>query len=95
VAVVYEADRITFLVESTCVNVKEPAARACGLLVGQQDRGFYLGVSEGPGVARLVFVPAERVSSSSTRKQKARVAERYSRSRRKSVIARLPGIRVR
>jgi hypothetical protein len=95
VAVVYEADRITYLVESTCVNVREPAGRACGLLVGQQDRGFYLGVSERPGVARLVFVPAARVSSSSTRKRRARVADRYTRTRRKSVVARLPGIRVR
>jgi hypothetical protein len=95
VAVLYEADRITYFVESTCVNVKEPAGRACGLLVGQQDRGFYLGVSERRGVARLLFVPAARVSSSSTRKRLARVEERYARSRRKAVVARLPGIRVR
>jgi hypothetical protein len=95
VAVFYEADRITYFVESTCVNVKEPAGRACGLLVGQQDRGFYLGVSEVSGTARLVFVPADRVSSASTRKRLARVAERYARSRRKSLVARLPDIRVR
>ena len=95
VAVVYEADRITYFVESTCVNVKEPTGRACGLLVGQQDRGFYLGLSERSGRARLLFVPAERVSSSSTRKQLARVADRYARSRRQSLVSRVPDIRVR
>jgi hypothetical protein len=95
VAVAYEADRITYYVESTCVNLEGPGGRACGLLVGQQDRGFYLGVAERAGAARLVFVPADRVASASTRKRLARIDRDHAHNRRQSLVSRLPGIRVR
>jgi hypothetical protein len=89
--VAYEADRISYIVERTCLNVKDPGRRTCGLLVGQQDRGFYVGVRDAVGV-RLVFVPAPRVASASTRKEPLRVE---AGDRRKTVILRVPGIRVR
>jgi hypothetical protein len=82
--VAYEADRVSYLVERTCLNVKDPGRRVCGLLVGQQDRGFYLGVRDADGV-RLVFVPAARVKSASTQKEPLKVR---AGERRKTVILR-------
>jgi hypothetical protein len=89
--VAYEADRITYIVERTCLNLQAPGPRTCGLLVGQQDRGFYVGVRDAVGV-RLVFVPAARVVSASTQKKRLRV---IAGDRRETVIRRLPDIRVR
>jgi hypothetical protein len=89
--VAYEADRISYIIERTCLNLTNPAPRTCGLLVGQQDRGFYIGVRDAVGV-RLVFVPAERVKSASTQKKHLRVRAGY---RRETVVLRLPDIRIR
>jgi hypothetical protein len=89
--VAYEADRISYIVERACVNLKDPGRRTCGLLVGQQDRGFYIGVRDVVG-ARLVFVPSARVESASTRKEPLRV---NAGDRRKTVILRVTDIRVR
>jgi hypothetical protein len=89
--VAYEADRISYIIERTCLNVKDPGRRTCGLLVGQQDRGFYVGVRDAVGV-RLVFVPAARVASASTQKAPLRV---NADDRRRTVILRVPHIRLR
>jgi hypothetical protein len=89
--VAYEADRISYLIERTCLNLTDRAPRTCGLLVGQQDRGFYIGVRDPVGV-RLVFVPSERVKSASTQKEPLRVRAGY---RRQTVFLRLHDFRVR
>jgi hypothetical protein len=95
VAVAYEASRITYYVEWTCVGVNQPVGRACGVLIGQQDRGFYLGVPAGPDPARLLFLPAARVGNASTHKLLARVDRRHSKDRRTTIVSRLTDIRVR
>jgi hypothetical protein len=95
VAVAYEASRITYYVEWTCVGVNQPVGRACGVLVGQQDRGFYLGVPAGPDPARLLFLPAARVGNASTHKLLARVDRRHSEDRRTTIVSRLTDIRLR
>jgi hypothetical protein len=95
VTVAYEADRITYYVEWTCVGVKEPGGRACGVLVGEQDRGFYLAITDRPSFGHLLFVPAARVTSASTRKQLARVTGSRAKERRKTIVTRLVDIRVR
>ena len=95
VAVAYEASRITYYVEWTCVGVNQPVGRACGVLVGQQDRGFYLGVPAGPTGDRLLFLPAARVGNASTHKLLARVDRRHSEDRRTTIVSRLTDIRVR
>jgi hypothetical protein len=92
VTVAYEADRISYYVEWTCVAVDEPAGESCGVLVGQQDRGFYLGVPDG---GRLLFVPAARVASASSRRQLARASQPARDDRREPLVSRLVGIRVR
>jgi hypothetical protein len=89
--VAYEADRISYIIERTCLNLKDSGRRTCGLLVGQQDRGFYVGVRDALGV-RLVFVPSARVTSASTQKEPLRVD---AGDRRKTVILRVSGVRVR
>lgn len=95
VAVAYEADRITYLVEETCVVVKEPAGKRCGTLVGQHDRGFHLGVGVGSKAPYVLFVPAFRVLRASATKRPARVSSEKARQRRKLVIRRVFEIRVR
>jgi len=95
VAVAYEADRITYYVEWTCVGLKEPGGRACGVLVGEQDRGFYLAITDRPSAGRLLFVPSARVTSASTRKQRARITGTRARARRETVVTRVVDIRVR
>jgi hypothetical protein len=117
VAVAYEVDRLSYLVEWTCVShgtqttgggvaVRSSPPRAqqrvCGILIGQQDRGFYLGVpgkGDDPvaetGPYRLVFIPAERVVGASSRKQSARVIASRAEARRESPLSRLIDIRVR
>jgi hypothetical protein len=92
VTVAYEADRISYVVESTCVDVEDPAGRSCGVLVGQQDRGFYLG---DPGSGRLLFLPAGRVASASSRRQPTRASQPARDDRREPVVSRLVGVRVR
>jgi hypothetical protein len=95
VAVAYEADRITYQVESTCVNLKEPVGRPCGVLVGQQDRGFYLGVSEGSATKGLLFVPTSRVSSASSHKKLEDVTVNHGHSRRETIVSRVGNIDIR
>jgi hypothetical protein len=114
VAVAYEADRISYLIERTCVlssgpsgaraEIREQAAapevrqgiRVCGILVGQQDRGFYLGVDtpEG-GPYRLVFVPAPVVEGAYSATRLARVIPIRAEDRREPLRSRLWSIRVR
>jgi hypothetical protein len=106
VAVAYEADRITYEIEWTCVDVVPSAGgtgeRLCGMLVGQLDRGFYLGVPGGTdrttdkaGRYRLAFIPAAHVEQAYSRKQLARVITSKADARREPLRSRPWDIRVR
>lgn len=63
VAVSYEASRLRYGIEWSVVTLERPSGEARGLLIGQTDRGVYIGEPSRPG-ARLtsLFVPARRVS---------------------------------
>jgi hypothetical protein len=68
------------------------------MLVGQQDRGFYLGVPERGHPTRpyrLVFIPAAEVARASSEKQLARVIPRRAASRRKRLGSRPGDVTVR
>jgi hypothetical protein len=95
VAVAYEADRLSYYVERACVSGKDPTETPCGLLVGQRDTGFYLGVTERPGVADLLFMPTSRVVRARSHKELSRVPEPAARDRRKSIVDRIVHLRVR
>jgi len=112
VAVAYEADRITYQLDWTCVDVAaategSPASeRSCGILIGQTDRGYYIGQPgsssslTGPPFEpdshyRLVFIPADQVAGSSSEKQKARVIRDHAESRREWLPSRLGDIEIR
>jgi hypothetical protein len=102
VTLAYEADRLSYLVERTCVDLAEPREQVCGVLIGQQDRGFYLGVPGGPGPLtvqardyRLAFLPAERVEDAGSEKELARVIAGRAAQRREPLRERLWSIRVR
>jgi hypothetical protein len=89
IAVAYEADRLSYKLEWTCVS----PGQTCGLLVGQQDRGFYLGT---PGLEyRLTFIPSNLVQRAESTKQLRRVIPSRGDARRKRLIERLIDIRVR
>ena len=106
VAVAYEADRITYEIEWTCVDVAPAAGgtgeRICGMLVGQLDRGFYLGVpgatdrtTDKAGRYRLAFIPSGHVEQAYSRKQLARVIASKADARREPLRSRPWDIRVR
>jgi hypothetical protein len=116
VAVAYEADRISYLVEWTCVDVARASAvdaaagspvaagtrqRVCGTLIGQSDRGFYLGLrtrSHPTGKrampSRVGFIPAARVQAAYTEKRPARATANHAADRREPLRSRLWDIRV-
>ena len=112
VAVAYEADRISYQLDWTCVDVAArtdgsgASERSCGILIGQTDRGYYIGraqssssLSEAPfepdSRYRLVFIPADRVAGSYAEKQKARVIRDHADSRREWLPSRLGAIEIR
>jgi hypothetical protein len=106
VTVAYEADRLTYVVERTCVTRAAvgdavPRAPVCGTLVAQLDRGFYLGVplpargEERTRPQALVFVPADRVQEAVSSKQQVSVTTSQARARRKRLVSRLFNLRVR
>jgi hypothetical protein len=112
VAAAYEADRITYQLDWTCVDVatgteaSQTSERSCGILVGQTDRGYYIGEPQAsssltkapfePGSRyQLVFIPADRVAGSFAEKQKARVIRANAQSRRERLPARLADIEIR
>ena len=112
VAVAYEADRISYQLDWTCVDVAAGAEtdnaseRSCGILVGQTDRGYYIGqpgssssLSRAPfepdSRYRLVFIPVERVAGAYAEKQKARVIRDNADARREWLPARIGDIEIR
>ena len=111
VAVAYEADRITYQLDWACVdvaNVREGSAseRTCGILIGQTDRGHFIGqpqssssLSTAPfepdSPYRLLFIPAERVAGAWAEKQKARITRDSAGSRREWLPSRLGSIEIR
>ena len=112
VAVAYEADRITYQLDWTCVDIAADAEggraseRSCGILIGQTDRGFYIGqpgssssLSEAPfepdSRYRLVFIPVDRVAGAYAEKQKARVIRDNADARREWLPSRLGDIEIR
>ena len=112
VAVAYEADRITYQLDWTCVDVSLDAEGSgasrpsCGILIGQTDRGYYIGqpqsssnLDEAPfepeSRYRHVYIPASRVAGAYAEKQKARVIRDNAESRRERLPARLADIEIR
>jgi len=94
-AIAYEADRLEFYVESTCVY-REGMTKVCGRLVGQQDRGIYLAVPDKDGpAAELHFIPATVVTRVRATKVTAEVDDAHRESRRKRIIERIPAIEIR
>jgi hypothetical protein len=93
-AVAYEADRLSFYVENTRVDL-EDGSQISGRLVGQQDRGFYLAVTDREGDASLQFIPAALVTSAIAVKEEATVNADHMESRRQPIFKRLLGIDVR
>jgi hypothetical protein len=96
VAVAYEADRLRFIVEQTCVDTRNRQGSECGLLIGQTDRGIYLGrLATDDRPSELVFVPAPRVERASTVKRDARVIAPEARARRRPIRSRLLSLDIR
>ena len=94
VAAAFEADRLSFLLERSCADVADEPAPVCGILIGQNDRGLYLGVPEG-AVHVLVFLPAARLEVVRSEKGPARVIESRAAARRKPLRSRLIDLDVR
>lgn len=102
VAVAYEADRLSYLVEWTCVDLAQAQQKICGTLIGQKENGLYLGV---PGAAsaraelsrppHLAFLPSSRIEEATAEKQLARVIAARAAARREPLYSRLWEIRVR
>lgn len=96
VAVAYEADRLSYLVEWTCVDVAGAQQTSCGTLIGQKDDGVYLGVpGAGQSPPRLAFLPSSRIEEAASEKQLARVIADRAAARREPLRSRLWDIRVR
>jgi hypothetical protein len=100
VGVAYEADRLSYVVERSCVTLAQESGRVCGTLVGHQDRGFYLGVPVAAAGAHsppqeLVFIPAERVREAESDNQLLRVTTERADTRRARLPSRLWNLRVR
>jgi hypothetical protein len=98
VAIAYEADRLTYYVEWTCVDrlaesAQSTGERTCGVLVGQQDRGFYVAVPDEQ--YRLVFIPAGLVDGSESSKRKAEAVATRAHARRERLISRFGDFSVR
>jgi hypothetical protein len=112
VAVAFEADRITYQLDWTCIDVAADAdaglasERSCGILIGQTERGYFIGQPESSsGLTdvpfepdtryRLVFIPADRVAGAYAEKQKARVIRDFADARRQWLPSRLGDIEIR
>jgi hypothetical protein len=110
IAVSVEADRLSYKVDRVCVGLlaggataAEPRApapalavgRRCGVLVGQSDRGFYVGAIARRGTSQLVFVPADRVAGAASTKVLIRVEPSYASARRERLVSRLLGTEIR
>jgi hypothetical protein len=100
VAVAYEADRLSYRLNWACVDTAGERTHTCGILIGQNDRGLYIGAPKTPdrqrAVAyRLVFVPANRVREAFARRRTAMVTESSAEDRRQALAARLVSIDVR
>jgi hypothetical protein len=102
VAVAYEADRLRYRLNWSCVDVTEEREHTCGILIAQNDRGFYIGAPPGQDARsvetapyRLVFVPQERVIRASSQRREARVIESNADARREPPVARVLSIDVR
>jgi hypothetical protein len=100
VAVAYEADRLTYRLNWACVDIVGERVHTCGILIGQNDRGLYIGAPKTPdrpraAAYRLVFVPANRVREAFARRRTAMVIESSAEDRRQALVARLVSIDVR
>lgn len=108
VALAYEVDRLSYVVERNCVTLSggtgtadgTDARRVCGTLVAQQDRGFYLGVPIAAAGAnsppqRLMFIPTERVREAESVNQLLLVTTERAKGRREPLRSRLVNLRVR
>lgn len=67
VAVAYEADRITYQLDWTCIDIAADAEGgrvsepSCGILIGQTERGYYIGQPQSPSsLSKAPFEPDSR-----------------------------------
>lgn len=120
VAAAYESDRISYLVDWTCVEVSGNAGvkgrsapfglrplgrgslQACGVLIGQNGRGYYIGSQgawrsprSGAPRYRLLFIPDDRVITAYAQKEPLRAIDARVEDRRKPLRSRLWDIGVR
>jgi hypothetical protein len=97
VALAFEADRLRYQLDVSCVELVDGArgAAPCGILVGQNDRGIYVGVPPArAGRYALVFVPASQVKTASSHKEPRSVIREFAQVRRRPLVERLLGFRV-
>jgi hypothetical protein len=100
IAIAFEADRLRYQLDVSCIApaAESHVAGQCGILVGQNDRGVYVGVppASTARAARyaLVFVSAAQVASIVSHKQPRTVIDEFARRRRTPLVERLLGIKV-
>ena len=97
VALAFEADRLRYQLDVSCVELLKASGSTspCGILVGQNDRGIYVGVPPPrSGRYSLVFVPAAQVKTASSQKEARWVIDEFAEVRRRPLVERLLGFRV-
>jgi hypothetical protein len=90
-AVSYEMSRLTYGVEWSTATVEHPAQDVSGVLIGQSDRGIYLGVPRGRSEGRLtvVFLPERRVLRLESEPRSYHVDRPSARARREPIRERI------
>jgi hypothetical protein len=87
----YESNRLRYGIEDARVITRSPRVDVKGILIGQNDRGVYLGVDRrrGGGLLTVVFVPPNRVVEMHTTSRTAIVDRPSQRARREPVRERV------
>lgn len=90
VALSYESDRLHYGIEWSVARLRAPDEVAEGVLIGQNDRGLYLGVEGRPGRRLTVlFIPSGRVVSLRSTPQRRTVDTPAGEARREPVRLRI------
>lgn len=101
VAVAYEADRLRYRLNWTCVEVAGERDQTCGILIAHIDRGLYVGAPSSSDPSgkelpyRLVFVPETRIEEASSSREDRKVIDSTARARREAPLPRVLSIEVR